>query len=168
MPSRGYRSSRRRSAKSRYAWTAIQIAAETVLAANQTGAFDLLANVLSTGPARAGLTVVRYLLNLHVAANNLGDLVEYQHGTYMAEMDALEAGAVPEPVVDDVNWYLHDGAFHRTDVDAGPPAKEHRYDIRSARRIKSERHTLVHVMQNTGAGTSLNYALFARLLLKLP
>ena len=122
---------------------------------------------LAQGISRSGISVVRSLLDVSVASTTFGAEVEWQLGMMVIEQDAFDAGAVPELNVDILNYYLHDGGIYNTDSDAGPRFKDLKYDIRTARKIPSQRHTLVFLMQNTG-GASLTFFVTSRVLIRLP
>ena len=148
-------------------WLSNQLGQQATIAAGNASLFDLFQG-MTAGTVRQGLTVVRMLLKLEVGPNTVGEIVQYQIAVMVAEADAVAAGALPEPGTDILNYYLHDGGSIRTDVDAGPPQRTETYDIRTARKIPSQAHTLVFIIENTDAVNSLTFGLFSRLLIKLP
>ena len=166
MP-RPRRSSRRASGpRPRYRWVSDQIAELTTVSAGQQSAFDLLSPVPAA--SRWGITVVRMLGELYVGPASTGADVEWQHGVTLMDLDAFSASALPEMSQDMRSYYYHNGGYYFRDADAGPSAARETWDIRTARRMRSERDTLVHIMENTDASASLVYQLFYRLLVKLP
>ena len=164
MPPR--RSSRRaRGPRPRYMWISEQLASLTAVPAGAQSGFDLFQSLQTA--QKSGATLVRGLFRLWVSPTTSGQNVEFQHVLVMMDLDAFTAGAFPDPSVDIVNYYLHDGDAFRTDVDAGFPGRSYQYDIRAARRLRQQRDSCCHIIENTSAGNSLTYQIFSRLLVRL-
>jgi len=156
-----------RGPKPKYLWHSVQIGLSTNVVANQTSVLDLLSG-LPLAVSRAGLTVIRSILDTSIEPAVFGNRAEWYQGLFMVERDALAAGAVPELGIDDANYLLNTGQTFISDVDAGPREHKDHFDIRTARKLRSPAHTIIHMIRNTAAAAALNYFLTGRLLLRLP
>ena len=110
------------------------------------------------------------LLRLYVRVDSVSSVndVGFQHSVLPVTRDAFVAGALPEPVSDDQQWYLHDGDQIAIDPDAGAPGRHYDYDIRSGRRLPHDDDVLVHVFENSDDTSGIVYSVFARLLVSRP
>ena len=157
---------RSRGPRPRYLWTDGQLSTLTQVTAGAQAIIDLLQDLATA--TKLGLTLVRLLMRLYVQATSTGTDTEFQHGVMVVTTDAFSAGAVPDPVSDRQNWWLHDGDFIHRDADAGPAGVSYHYDIRTARKLPGRDHALLHTIENSHASGSLHYQVFFRILLRLP
>ena len=108
-----------------------------------------------------GFTVVRMFGDL-VYRNVTGSQeLQIAFGVAVMTVDALVAGAVPDPNTDLVDWYYHKRLYgFRANIEA----VSNPFEIRTARKIRGEDRTLGFVLDNIGANT-LNFSFNFRLLL---
>ena len=82
-----------------------------------------------------GITVVRLILRVTGTPTTLGASANFTFGVVMVNLDAIAAGAFPDPAgVDEVPWMVRDRLFMIRDADAGPQSVMASYDIRSMRK----------------------------------
>ena len=153
-----------RGPKRRYLWVDNSLATLTNISAGAQGVVDLLGSI--DVDTQVGMTCVRLLLNMVVGPDTSGQTVEGEHAVCIITSDAMAAGAVPDPSTDEYPWYLKDGFLHVGDADAGPRTWEHKYDIRTSRRIKSTDDRLLHIIENSGSSI-LEYWMSWRALMAL-
>ena len=163
MPtSRRYRSNRR-GAKPVLRWMSTASASSAVAAGVQ-GFFDMTdVDLIPTG-WDSGFTIIRAIGKILIRPST--GSVDYfgAFGLGVVSRDAVAAGALPEPNGDLYQWYLQT-AFLRRSV--AVEFVEFPFDLRSSRKIPSENHTLAAVIDNAGgSGSTLNWAIEARLLLR--
>jgi len=115
------------------------------------------------GTFQAGLTVVRMILEVIVHTVTVNQNVFGAFGVMVnTAVSAIDA------ILDLYDYYLHQN-FYTTAVspNALGASEVHRYDIRTARRVRGEQRTLDFVITNNAASvSSLNWSVSARMLLK--
>ena len=155
---------RRRATKRIYSWFNIQ-STVSLLAVGGTTLFDL--TPLSGLPPQyeGGFTVLRLIGNLSVRPAVSAQNIVWTHGILATTRQALALGAIPNPVTDLVDWYMHHGAYVESDA-GGVAAVQFPFDIRTARKIRGEDRTLASTFHNSvGSGGFVETSLYVRLLL---
>jgi len=89
------------------------------------------------------------------------------YGMTVVSLDSFNAGAVPDPSVDLVDWYYLDGFYLDEGANSALRVNRFPFDIRTARKIRGEDRTLVFVLDNnSAAGFDVKFSVFTRLLLQ--
>ena len=157
----------------RMAWT------ETVISTNVLGAGGQIGHRIF-GPegqlSLVGATITRILFNLSMlpeTGETGGDMGRLDYGMTMVDEDAATAGAFPDPAGSDtVPWVMRDMRILVNESTVRTPQSlvVALYDLSSQRILRSARHSLYFIMDNTtisGAITA-RYEIHARTLYKLP
>ena len=106
-------------------------------------------------------------VHLFVEAATAGENIEWAMGVMMMTQDGF-AGGVPDPGIDEPNWYLYDARAAHSSANSGPLGREYDYDIRTARRVPDKQSVLALIMTNNHVANQLVFQLSTRLLVKLP
>ena len=115
----------------------------------------------------AGLVVLRMIGELQLTAQSADQDGFGAFGVTMVTRDAVAGAAVPDPIIDLVDWYYHQNWFNNESrVGDFQEAGRTRFDIRTARRIRGEDRTLVAVFENNAASAqAVKFSTTVRLLL---
>ena len=161
--SRRFRRAPRRGSRNPTRWMSAA-SSPTTIAAGVQGFFDMTDVDLIPSGWDAGFTVIRMIGRVQIR-NATFDVDTFgAFGIGVVSRDAEIAGALPEPNGDLYQWYLQ-RAWLQRQPDHG--FTDYAFDIRSARKIPSQNHTLVAVMDNAGgSASSITWALDARLLVR--
>ena len=156
----------RRGPRPRYRWFDRMNASLTTLGFGTEALVNLFENHLSAD--LVGLTAVRLLMRMSLQPLNSGSVCEWQAGMTRVSGDAFSGGAVPDPGLDNHDWWWYDGDAFDTVAGTGPIIKSYIYDFKMNRRLGSEDFRLAHILRNTHTSDSLVYGLTQRLLCRLP
>ena len=168
MRRRSPRSRSRRGPRRGLAWfnesfipTAVAIGAESIV--------DLTPSAVIPDGYAGGFTVIRMIGQLELTSQTANSDVFGALGIMVASRSAVSlAGAMPDPIIDLVDWYYHQHWFNNT-ASVGDMEAQGRtlFDIRSARKIRGEDRTLAGVLVNNGASAAaIKWRLSVRLLLQ--
>ena len=119
-----------------------------------------------------GATVLRSILDMRIQAAAVAQTVICNWGMLIVNEDARVAGAVPDPGdTSDRPDYIVRGKLTTVQASLSDSSQwDRRYlDVRSGRTLNSEEDGLVIIVENnSGGGFTLNYYIYARILLLLP
>ncbi len=115
---------------------------------------------------RQGLTLLRTFLDLRVNSTDASLSTEYAGGLIMADGDAVAATVVPTPLIDgDAPWLWWE---RRVALPASDSQQNRKIDVRAKRRMSGNDNALLYVIHNDDPTQSLEFALGARMLIRLP
>ncbi len=134
------------------------------LAGNTSAVTDL---VTILGEIESAHTVIRRILgSWNVIIQSADQDVQAYLGIFVADSDAVAAGALPEPETDNARWlYLDSIALPGGTVTVEQGRNEHKFDLRMNARLGRELQ-LEAVVQNVQT-TSLEYSFWMRILLEV-
>jgi len=139
-----------------------------VLATGSQVVTDLTADVIGNNDLPG--TLIRFVGSLQMSGATASGVYQLGFGITVMTVDALVAGAVPDPLTDNnQSWYYWNGqrkeALTSAAQGTAPPVAE--FDIRSARRIRPG-FRLVAIFESGGNPGTINFSLQARLLWRVP
>ena len=157
---RGSSTRGRKGPRPRYRWYDRINADTTVLAFGTEALINLFENHVAAD--LVGLTAKRLLMRMSLRPVVEGENCEWAAGMTQVSGDAFTAGAVPDPSLDNHDWWWYDADGWRSEQALGPITKGYEYDIKMNRRLRSEDMRVVHVIRNTHTSHSLEYMVTTR------
>ena len=144
------------------AWFNQQSSPATVLSSGQA-IFNLTPTANIPGGLRGSFTAMRLIGHVSMYQDTANVTCLGMFGVAVVTLDALVAGAVPDPSVDLVDWWYHDAWFFDDN-----PIISHRFvfDIHTARKVRGEDRTLAFVIDNNSVATGIVFSVYTRLLLQ--
>ena len=137
------------------------------IAIGAQGLQDLLPIATLMPQFLGGLTVLRMIGTLELTAQTADQDVFGSLGIAVMTRDAFAGAAVPDPILDHVDWYYQQNWFNNESrVGDLQEAGRTSFDIRTARRIRGEDRLLAAVFENSSASAAaIKFRLSVRLLL---
>ena len=114
-----------------------------------------------------GYTIVRVILRLDAQITTLGARGSLSYGLVLMDIDAVSAGAFPDPSgVDEVPWLLRDRIVMTRDADAGPQDLVMNYDLRAMRKYTG--HSSLQFIADADSASAWVNSVTSRVLVKIP
>ena len=163
MRRRSRSSSRRSSRRRQTLWFNVGTIATAVAIGGQA-IVDLLPPGTTPPQIQGGLTVVRMIGELIISSQTADQDGFGAFGITTVTRDAFTAGAVPDPIVDLVDWYYHTLVAVNSSL-VGDLSRYTQWDIRTARKIRGLDRTLCAVFDvNAASAQALKFSVNTRLL----
>ena len=162
---RRVRSGSRRGSRPRYRWVH-DASNKLSLGIGAQAVFDVLGNL--TTAEKVGIVIVRLLLNWALRPNAISQTDFLDQGVCMVSDDAFNGLVVPDPSqAEGGAWYFWKSqAFEGS---SETEARQYEADMRTARKLPSQDHTMVWVVDNNAFSEgSFEISLATRALIRLP
>ena len=129
---------------------------------------DLLANQATD--LVMGSTITRIILKLALKANTLVTLHEMHYGISIVNADAVIGGALPDAdvVSDRADWMLRGWLYARSsNLSDRSQDDVVQHDVRAQRILRASADRLHIILDASASGVTLQYAMYARVLVRL-
>ena len=146
------------------AWTSVAALATTNLSLYSSA-------TLLSAPVK-GVTVTRTILDLRMRNDSVAQDTELAWGITTVNGDAVSAAAFPDPddQSDRVSWLIRGRLMGNADsLSDTSQWQRDQYDLRAQRVLRDERQELHLILHNSSGGAAArSYAVFARVLMRMP